>query len=431
MVQSSILRGRRTLLFTAAVALFGAACAVRSHLSTLAERWHTTSSHHSRADRTSWELWTSLARSRSPSLVEPDSRTNSTRTQPQGYPYERAEPTAQSARLTASQQSPARKPGHRAAEPTLAAGGAVGARLAAGAAAQRNLTAPRTLRRGALAAKLADARAQSPCEVRKLLHWNVLDGGSRRLDGICAFLRGGAYDVVTLNELNGFDSAKLRAWGARCGLPHSQLLAKSAYHLGILSRHPLTVVKAETGSPWAHGLLCVRVLGLQLCVTHLNPHDSTKRTAEARRIVSGLPRREGFMLMGDLNTLSPLDESAHAAAGLLEQVGHGPYARQLSRKFLERGGTRIDYRPMETLLRGGLHDVGVDGGHSVPTKINADHMHFAMLRLDYCLVNAHLRERCGAGAHAPHAQLVRNGETDALSDHYPLEVRLEVQTADL
>ena len=82
---------------------------------------------------------------------------------------------------------------------------------------------------------------------------------------------------------------------------------------------------------------------------------------------------------------------------------------------------------MQVLLDIPLRDLGASGGHSVPTSINADHMHFATLRLDYCLVNDHLLDSCGGhDKGSVHATLLRNERTDILSDHFPLEVTFKV-----
>lgn len=110
----------------------------------------------------------------------------------------------------------------------------------------------------------------------------------------------------------------------------------------------------------------------------------------------------------------------------------------------------IDYGPMRLLLDGGFVDaghatsVGVRAGlaadtvhedasqpghermaaaaivfsvpnHSVPTLINADSMHAAAMRLDYAMVSVGLSKRC-----AVRSVLVRDAETEMLSDHYPL-----------
>jgi endonuclease/exonuclease/phosphatase family metal-dependent hydrolase len=275
---------------------------------------------------------------------------------------------------------------------------------------------------------------------RRLLHWNILDGGGSRRKGIARVLREGAYDIVTMNELNDFTAASFAHFGRQVGMGHTMFLAKSRYHIGVLSRHPLHKIAKETGSEFMHGLLCVRVLGLGLCVTHLNPHSSAKRAAEARAIVERyaepeLTGRRPFMLVGDLNTLSPIDRVAHEAAGLKNLIGNGPFKGPLSKKFLDAERTAIDYTPMQVLLDAPLHDIGAGGGHSVPTAINADKMHFASLRLDYCLVSDGLieagvcppdkgwRKKKQQRRQRPTATLLLDEKYGALSDHFPLEVR--------
>ena len=207
------------------------------------------------------------------------------------------------------------------------------------------------------------ASRDQTCSTCRFLHWNILDGGGSRLDGICAFLRTGQFDVVTLNELNGFDEGSLAKFAERCGYAHSRLLAKSAYHLGVISRHPLKLIVAERSSIFSHGMLCVQVLGISLCVTHLNPHNARKRAAEARsiarRVAANGPRP--FMLMGDLNTLSSIDRVAHSAANLPTKINSGPYAKQLRNKFLSRMHAAHDADALHarrTLMRHNLiHEV--------------------------------------------------------------------------
>ena len=60
--------------------------------------------------------------------------------------------------------------------------------------------------------------------------------------------------------------------------------------------------------------------------------------------------------------------------------------------------------------------------HSVPTLINSDAMHAAAMRLDYALLSAALAQRC-----AVRSWLARDGETEQLSDHYPLLTELECE----
>jgi endonuclease/exonuclease/phosphatase family metal-dependent hydrolase len=313
------------------------------------------------------------------------------------------------------------------------------------------------------------APSPRPSACVNLLHWNILDGAvgrlplppgggkqggsaqpkrQKRLDGIKAFIAARRHDVVTFNELNGIHADDLQALGEEVGLAHTRLLSKSSYRIGIISRAPFDVVLEERGKAFTHGLLCVRLRasGLEVCVTHLNPQSSHKRALEARVIASHVAGREGpVVVVGDLNTLSPLDARFHREDDIATQIGHGPRSDQLSRKFLHPGRTgaaaQIDYRPMQVLLDVPLVDVGSRTearAYTVPTRVNADQMHFSRLRLDFCLVNAQLAAACrfadSEGARKPaasdgcacSARVLRTEVTEQLSDHFPLDIRLHV-----
>ena len=58
--------------------------------------------------------------------------------------------------------------------------------------------------------------------------------------------------------------------------------------------------------------------------------------------------------------------------------------------------------------------------HSVPTLINEDAMHAAPMRLDYALLSPALAASCEVTS-----RLVRDAETERLSDHYPLLTDLD------
>ena len=192
---------------------------------------------------------------------------------------------------------------------------------------------------------------------------------------------------------------------------------------------------------------------LALLLTHLSPHDAAHRALEAAAVArraaaldaAGVP----VLVLGDLNTLSPLDAPAHARAGLAARLAASP---ALARKFLAPGGA-IDYAPMAALLAAGLVDLahpappaaatapaaeggggggGGDGeaaaavcaaepGVTVPTLGGADAMHAAPMRLDYALASP----RAAALAAGP-ARAVGGAETGRLSDHLPVECALRV-----
>ena len=93
-------------------------------------------------------------------------------------------------------------------------------------------------------------------------------------------------------------------------------------------------VLAGTANGFHHGALLVQVGGIRICVTHLSPRDASHRLSEANEILKLERNREphrGFILVGDLNTLSPLDEAEHNATGLPATLGRDV---GLARKFL-------------------------------------------------------------------------------------------------
>ncbi|KAL3909754.1 MAG: hypothetical protein SGPRY_009315 [Prymnesium sp.] len=229
-----------------------------------------------------------------------------------------------------------------------------------------------------------------------------------------------------MNELNGVNEGELGRMGQVWGLPHVAMLAKSPFRLGILSRHQMEVIVHETGPLFAHGLLCVHVLNTTICLTHLNPQDGKRRQMEARAIVSLTPPPPStFMLLGDMNTLSPLDETFHNQQALADKILSGPNAGPLARKFLDSRKRKVNYAPMQELLKGGLRDVGEGGGETVPTLLVPDQMHFTKLRLDYCLVNVGMMQSCGGQHHRIRARTVRDRAVSTLSDHYPIHVEFE------
>ncbi len=127
----------------------------------------------------------------------------------------------------------------------------------------------------------------------------------------------------------------------------------------------------------------------------LSYYSAAARTLEAHRLATLLAKilrgRGRVVVMGDFNTLSPLDALQHEAAGvaaLLSRTDHSVFER-LRKKFLRTigsnynessdpgdssrfsaaaAGQQIDYVPMQTLLSAGMHDACLarcSGPHSV------------------------------------------------------------------
>ena len=117
----------------------------------------------------------------------------------------------------------------------------------------------------------------------------------------------------------------------RTPAPHARTHARThththaQTHTGARTRssYPLHSVRRTVGAPFHHGLLeavvaipsSVASTEVHVLVTHLNPHSSEKRGREseyvAGRVLELSARGVAVLVLGDLNTLSPLDDDAY------------------------------------------------------------------------------------------------------------------------
>ena len=54
----------------------------------------------------------------------------------------------------------------------------------------------------------------------------------------------------------------------------------------------------------------------------------------------------------------------------------------------------VDYKPYAYLINNDMFDTGKSGDYTVPTPINTDYMHAALLRLDYIFCNRFFSSIC-------------------------------------
>ena len=342
--------------------------------------------------------------------------------------------------------------------------------------------------------KLTWARPAPRLSLR-VLQWNVLDGcqqAAPRLGGIGRWLRRRSVDVVTLNEMNGWSDRSFARLARSWGFGYSAFLETgTGYHLAIASRFPMVVERATAVLPFHHGALLVQIGGLRLCVTHLSPRDATHRLGEAKEIlrIEERPPRRGFALLGDLNTLSPLDADEHTASGLVTRLRAD---EGLARKFLVKptaapaaavaaaaqlpaadpdavsdgaGGTAstvapaglfsggwlfggvgasagggtlgssqaIDYAPMRALLDGGLADTGHSSSRRAADGDEVQN-HSVPTLINEDVMHAAAMRLDYAMVNAPlngsctlSGWITRDAHTERLSDHYPLLVDIDCE----
>ncbi|WP_200215245.1 endonuclease/exonuclease/phosphatase family protein [Micromonospora coerulea] len=260
----------------------------------------------------------------------------------------------------------------------------------------------------------------------RVMTWNIRTGGrdrdgTDRLDRVVRVVTAQRPDVLALQELRGFDRGGLLAdLAGRLGMaPH---LARSCFGqpVAVLVRPSLRVLSAgPVRRPFHHAAARVAVATqagpLTVFSTHLNPYSGGRRRMEADWLAAALRRSGGplALLAGDLNTLDPTVDHTARLAGL-------PALYQ--RRHLRRDGRTVDTRAVSRLLDAGLVDLWPRSGGAEPDGLTVPTRHggaeFAAMRLDYLLATP------AVAALSRGVRVVRDGDADRASDHYPVVAEL-------
>ncbi|MFU8849715.1 endonuclease/exonuclease/phosphatase family protein [Micromonospora sp. SL1-18] len=283
----------------------------------------------------------------------------------------------------------------------------------------------------------------------RVMTWNILTGGrdrdgTDRWDRIVAVVTAQRPDVLALQELRGLDRAGRMAELAG-GLGMTPYLARSWFGqpVAVLVRAPLRMLRSgRVRRPFHHATAQVQVATgagpLTVFSTHLNPWSGGRRRMEADWLAAAVRRTGGrlALLAGDLNTLDPTVDHTARLAGLPSRY---------RRRHLRRDDRTVDTRAVARLLDAGLVDLwphtgggegtagpagaacaqeddgGEPDGPTVPTRHGG--AEFAAMRLDYLLATPELAALTRA------VRVVRGGDADTASDHYPVVADLAL-TAD-
>ncbi|MBF5032937.1 endonuclease/exonuclease/phosphatase family protein [Micromonospora sp. ANENR4] len=260
----------------------------------------------------------------------------------------------------------------------------------------------------------------------RVMTWNIRTGGrdgggADRRDRIVSVVTAQRPDVLALQELRGMD-ATLDGLADRLGMAAYPARSCFGQPVAVLVRPPLRVLRAgRVRRPFHHAAARVQVATgagpLTVLSTHLYPYSGGRRRMEADWLAAALRRTGGdlALLAGDMNTLEPAVDHTARLAGL---------ATAYRRRHLRRDGRTLDTRAVARLLDAGLVDLwprsGGDesGGLTVPTRHGG--VEFAGMRLDYLLATPALADRVRA------VRVVRDGDADTASDHYPVLADVDV-----
>ncbi|WP_432905107.1 endonuclease/exonuclease/phosphatase family protein [Micromonospora matsumotoense] len=274
-----------------------------------------------------------------------------------------------------------------------------------------------------------------------MMSWNIRTGGRDRTgpdrrDLVCRVVAAQAPDVLAVQELRGFDRpGVLAGFADRVGM--RPYLARTCFGqpVAVLVRPPWRTRSAgPVRRPFHHAAQRVELATaagpLTVLSTHLDPYTGLRRRVEAGWLVGAVRRAPGELALvaGDLNTLDPGTEHADRVARL-------PAAYR--RRHLRRDGRTVETRAVARLLAAGLVDLwtraagladptraggAVEAGLTAPTR-HGGGVEFSGMRLDYLLGTPALAARLRD------FHVVRGGDTEYASDHYPVVAELNLDPA--
>lgn len=251
----------------------------------------------------------------------------------------------------------------------------------------------------------------------RIITYNVLQGwadttlrgrtllpGAERRDAAYAWLARQRPAIVAMQELDRVSEGQLAEHAAGWGHGYSALL-ECGCNIGVTARAPIAVI--EKKQDMHHGLLHVRVDGIDVMATHLTPYADCLEVRQqeisilTERVQAADRARQPCVVLGDLNALSPEDDDLVGPASMAWYPEEWPLV-----------DGRPDYSTLRELLKAGLVDPWVKH-RAADTAVFPERP-----RYDYTLLSADL------ATHSVDAHFWQNDETGAWSDHWPIGVDL-------
>ena len=216
----------------------------------------------------------------------------------------------------------------------------------------------------------------------------------------------------------------LGEFAKKYGHEYAYIVKEDGYPTGITSRYPLTnvekILRANKYDIFIyHGCIHAECQGIHIFVTHLSPFGVDDRIKEIKGLVEEkikkLPADAKVLVAGDFNSYNEYDKKAYGPKFETERLQFSPTVA-------------INYEVTNFMLENGFKDAFTlfSDGHfkqSIPVTIT-EFPENKGCRYDYIMLSENLAADC------VYADILREKNTHALSDHYPNYIRLKVNTTN-
>ena len=260
--------------------------------------------------------------------------------------------------------------------------------------------------------------------------WNGYDFGKDeiRRTKVNQWIKSQKPDLVALQELVKYSPEKLAEDAKSWGHEHSVLLKKDGYSVGLTSNQPIELV-SKIRDNMHHGALHCRTNGIDVLVIHFSPFSHNKRREEADIILNTISEidktNDQFIVLGDFNALSPMDDHLYRDQVLLNRMRENDKNKKNDGNLLDGEfeyatiSAFMSYPMIDVVGRftNDLNDRGSfpgwvlgDGSATSNQKLKA-----RLQRIDFIFASTEMAKNC------TEAKVMNNEETHFLSDHYPVK----------
>lgn len=230
-------------------------------------------------------------------------------------------------------------------------------------------------------------------------------------------------DIIALQEVNEFTQQRLQKFAESYGHPYAVLVKEPeadgsiSFPVAITSKYPIINVQ-KIKDNMIHGLIVAEIEGHHFLVTHFHPFSAVKRGQEIDLVLANakaVPNGK-WLLMGDLNSVSPLDKSEYDNGLVLNHIREDMKKKPHNQNLINN---ELDYSINQKVLDAGFVDA-FKAFHpqfvaSAPTKLFYDQSKFP-LRYDYLYVSSNMKGDMIS------CEIIKDDFTDVYSDHYPVQL---------
>lgn len=258
----------------------------------------------------------------------------------------------------------------------------------------------------------------------KILSYNILYGlqsDSVNKSEYVKWAKGIDPDIIAYQEMNGFTQKSIEEFAARYGHPYAVISKTEGFPVALTSKYPIVNVQKVVDN-MHHVYLVANINGINIIVIHFSPFSYQKRYLEVKEILARaalFPPKEKIVIMGDFNSLSPLDDEYYKDEGYLKTMQE----REVKESHIRNlNNGKLDYTVIGSMIQSGFIDLvrkfHSDKQFSVPTKKYGTEY---PKRIDFIWANPSLAKE------AESAIIIRDEKTDKMSDHYPVLTTFKIR----